>query len=50
MNAKQSGLLVDSVITMDNLATVRYEEIDRVIGRVEDATELDSSLRATLGL
>ena len=29
---KQSGLLTDSVVVTDNLATVRYSEIDRVIG------------------
>jgi hypothetical protein len=34
----------------DNLATVRYEEIDRVIGRLQDVTDLDSALRSTLGL
>jgi hypothetical protein len=30
--ANGSGLLMDSVIMTDNLATVRYAEIDRVIG------------------
>jgi mRNA interferase MazF len=50
VNAKRSGLLMDSVIMTDNLATVRYEEIDRVIGRLQDVTDLDSALRSTLGL
>jgi hypothetical protein len=29
---KRSGLLMDSVIMTDNLATIRYSEIDRIIG------------------
>jgi len=49
-NAKRSGLLTDSVIMADNLATVRYSEIDRVIGTFPDLTELEAALRATLAL
>ena len=49
-NAKRSGLLMDSVIMADNLATVRYAEIDRVIGTLPDLTELEAALRATLDL
>jgi mRNA interferase MazF len=49
-NAKGSGLLMDSVIMADNLATVRYSEIDRVIGTLPDLAELERALRATLGL
>ncbi len=30
--AKASGLLMDSVIMADNLATIHHAEIDRVIG------------------
>src|SRR6266446_5089804 len=30
--AKHSGLLMDSVIMTDNLATIHHSEIDRVIG------------------
>ena len=48
--AKRSGLLMDSVIMTDNLATVQYSEIDRVIGTLPDRTELDTALRATLAL
>jgi hypothetical protein len=29
-DAKRSGLLMDSVVMADNLATVHYSEIDRV--------------------
>jgi mRNA interferase MazF len=47
---KRSGLLMDSVIMTDNLATVHDSEIDRVIGRFHETSELDAALRATLGL
>jgi mRNA interferase MazF len=48
--AKRSGLLMDSVIMTDNLATVRQTEIDRVIGTFTDLSDLDAALRTTLGL
>jgi len=48
--ANRSGLLMDSVIMTDNLATVHYSEIDRVIGTLPEAAELDAALRATLAL
>lgn len=46
---KQSGLLTDSVIMTDNLATVIITAIDRVIGSIP-MTEVDKSLRHTLNL
>ena len=49
-NAKLSGLLMDSVVMTDNLASVHYSEIDRVIGNFLGMTELDAALRATLAL
>ena len=49
-NATRPGLLTDSVIMADNLATVRYTEIDRVIGTIPDLTEFEAALRATLAL
>jgi mRNA interferase MazF len=49
-NAKRSGLLMDSVIMTDNLATVLYSEIDRVIGTFPEMSELDAALRSTLDL
>ena len=49
-NAKRSGLLMDSVIMTDNLATVLYSEIDRVIGTFPEVSELDAALRSTLAL
>ena len=48
--ANGSGLLMDSVIMTDNLATVHYSEIDPVIGTFPEAAELDAALRATLAL
>jgi mRNA interferase MazF len=45
----QSGLLTDSVVMTDNLATVADTEIDRVIGSVT-MTRVDEALRHTLGL
>jgi mRNA interferase MazF len=49
-SVRQSGLLMDSVIMTDNLATVHDGEIDRVIGALPDLTEVEASLRRTLAL
>ncbi len=46
---KQSGLLVDSVVITDNLATVALNAISRVIGSLSMA-RVDAALRHTLGL
>ena len=46
---QQSGLLSDSVIMADNLATIDHSEIDRVIGIVP-MIKVDKALRHTLGL
>ena len=46
---RRSGVLGDSVIMADNLATVALTAIDRVIGSVAMA-EIDDALRHTLGL
>ena len=45
----QSGLLTDSVVMTDNLATIGESEIDRAIGTLPMA-EIDIALRHTLGL
>lgn len=47
---RQTGLLMESVIITDNLATVQHSEIDRVIGAFADTAALDRALRATFGL
>ena len=43
---KQSGLLMDSVVMTDNLATIRSAEIDRTIGMLR----MEAALRHTLGM
>lgn len=44
------GLLTDSVIMTDNLATVLDSEIDRRIGSCDNMTETDAALRQPLAL
>jgi mRNA interferase MazF len=46
----QAGLLTDSVVMTDNLATVRETEIDRKIGSLPNMDVIDVALRHTLGL
>ena len=46
---RQSGLLSDSIVMTDNLATVRLSEIDRMIGHLP-MSRIDVALRHTLGL
>lgn len=46
---QQSGLLTDSVVMTDNLATVMESAIDRTIGRLP-MNEVNTALRHTLGL
>ncbi len=46
---KESGLLTDSVVMTDNLATISEIAIERVIGRIS-MKEVDKALRHTLGL
>ncbi|MBP7999690.1 MAG: type II toxin-antitoxin system PemK/MazF family toxin [Chloroflexi bacterium] len=46
---KKSGLLTDSIVMTDNLATVAVSAIERRIGTLS-MTEVDSALKHTLGL
>jgi len=46
---QQSGLLSDSVVMTDNLATILDAEIDRVIGSLP-MLNVDKALRYTLGI
>ncbi len=46
---KQSGLLADSVVMTDNLATVQEAAVDRIVGAIPMAA-VDAALRHTLGL
>jgi len=50
VEGRQSGLLTDSVIMTDNLATVLHQEIDRVIGTISAMEMVDAALRHTLAL
>jgi mRNA interferase MazF len=47
---RQMGLLTDSVIMTDNLATMVETEIDRSIGTCGDLVAIDAALRHTLAL
>lgn len=49
VEGQQSGLLTDSVVMTDNLATVINSAINRVIGSLP-MTDVDEALRHTLGL
>jgi mRNA interferase MazF len=44
------GLLTDSVVMTDNLATIRHDEIDRTIGKCPDLKSVPDALRHTFGL
>jgi mRNA interferase MazF len=46
---KQSGLLSDSVVMTDNLATVFQAAVDRTVGKIP-MHDVDQALRYTLGL
>jgi mRNA interferase MazF len=45
-----SGLLADSVIMTDNLATILEKAIHSVIGGIPDMTTVDTALRHTLAV
>jgi mRNA interferase MazF len=49
-SASGSGLLMDSVIMTDSLATIHESEIDRAIGAFLGIHEINRALRVTLGL
>ncbi len=44
------GLLSDSIVVTDNLATVLHREIDKVIGTCPRMADVDDALRRTLSL
>jgi mRNA interferase MazF len=51
-DGQRSGLLHDSVVSCNNLVTVRQDRIDKVIGSLSPAAmrQVDDCLRAALGL
>jgi len=47
---KQMGILLDSMVVLDNLATINASALHRSIGRLGDMDEVDTAIRLTLGL
>ena len=47
---KKAGLLTDSIIMTDNLATVRLIELERTIGVLSDTHMIDDALKTTFGI
>ena len=50
VEGRKSGLLTDSVIMTDNLATILDDEFECVIGRYGDMRHVDAALCYTLGV
>jgi len=44
------GLLTDSVVMADNLATILDREVDQIIGHCPVLDRVDEAMRTTLGL
>jgi len=47
---QQMGLVADSVVVADNLATMLDREVDRIIGTCPVMDRVDAALRIALGL
>jgi mRNA interferase MazF len=47
---RQAHILMDSVVMTDNLATVHENEIDRVLGSLDEMSDVEAALRRTLAL
>ena len=47
---RRAHILMDSVVMTDNLATVFENEIDRVLGDLDEMSEVEAALRHTLAL
>ena len=47
---KQSGLLSDSLVATDNLATLHEKFIDKKLGSLPDMKKIETALAHTLGL
>ena len=45
-----NGLLTDSVVMTDNIATILAKAIDRRLGRLKEMGRVDEALRLTLGV
>ena len=49
-NGKQSGLLSDSIIATDNLATLHEKFIDKKLGSLQNMKAVEKALAYTFGL
>ena len=47
---RQTGLLTDSVIMTDNIATIHDNELDIILGHVNDYSMVEKALKHTFGL
>ena len=47
---KAAGILTDSVIMTDNLATIRFIEVDKTIGMLPSLEKVDKALKTTFGI
>ena len=47
---KQSGLISDSVIATDNLATLHEKFIDKKLGSLTDINKIEKALAHTFGM
>jgi mRNA interferase MazF len=50
LEGRQAHILMDSVIMTDNLATIVDNEVDRVLGHLNEMREIEAALRSTLAL
>lgn len=50
LEARQAGLLTDSVVMTDNLATVLERAIESKLGQIKNMAPIDTALRHTLAL
>lgn len=50
LEGKQSGLVSDSIIATDNLATIQEKFIDKVLGSLPNMIKVESALANTFGL
>ena len=49
-SGRDTGLLVDSVVMTDNIATILLNAVARVIRKLSGMREVEAALRHTLGL
>jgi mRNA interferase MazF len=47
---RQMGIITDSVIVIDDLATVKEPEVDKILGSYPAMGKVDEALKALFGL